>query len=164
MKKNISLLFVALLCGAKIIGVPEQESVPLKYTLINKTRSTTQIIQEFKGWCGLNVIDLSPGQKSELETPCKMTRICFGIDKKLITCPATKDCISKDNCWTTNKAQSMEPGVWVVEELKDGQSLPKPQDDEKFGVLERIVMPATPSGQIYTIARCKPDTLYLKFY
>lgn len=171
MKKNISLLMsflclsVSYMFGSGIeVGDFEKANMPFRYTLINKTRSNVQIIQEFKGWCGLNVMDLGSGQKNDLNTPCKMTHIFFGIDKKLLTCPITKDCISKDNYWQTNKPEAMEPGVWVIEELKDAQSVPKPEDDEKFGVLERIVMPMTPTGKIYTIARCKPDTLYLRFY
>lgn len=130
-----------------------------KYIVINKTKSPVQVIQEFKDWCGLNIFDLGPSRsdmpnpKSELNAPTIMNKICFGIDQKILTCPV--NCLSKSHCWYTDKPNFMEPGVWIIEEFKAGHVPQINVKDPNLGIIDRIVMPQTTAGIVYTITRCK---------
>lgn len=160
--KNKGILLL-LITHFLAYGEDQTAQAPYKYTMINKTSVPVQIIQSFKGWCELNIMDLTAGQQNDLNTPCKMTKICFAIDKKLLTCPIDDECISKDNCYKTDKVAAMEPGVWIIEEYKKDK-VPKINNPKNLaiGLLDRVELPTT-GGIVYVITRCSQQSCLYQF-
>lgn len=153
---KIKIIVLLITCQSIALATQKETNKPFKYTIINKTESSVQIIQEFNGWCGLNIMDLTSGQKNDLNTPCIMTRISFAIDKKLLTCPLKEECISKDSCWQTNNPAQMDSAVWIIEQFK-ADRVPQLKN-KQLGVLGQVVLPATPAGIAYVISRCSPES------